>query len=91
MLEAVLGHEPGGLAVADSRVVDDRVEDTGGVDLLGQRSGARDRGEVAWKRCGRPRDAGQRLLCARLIASVQDHLVAPANELFGRLAAEPVG
>ena len=47
-------------------------------------------GEVAWERCGRPWDAGQCLLCARLVASVQDHFVAPADELFGGLAAEPV-
>jgi hypothetical protein len=91
VLEAVLGLAPGGLAVADTGVVDDRVEDAGSVDQVGQRSGARDRGEVAWKRCGRPRDAGQCLLCARLVASVQDHFVAPADELFGCLATEPVG
>jgi len=30
-------------------------------------------------------------LCARLVASVQDHFVPFAGELFGGLAAEPVG
>jgi hypothetical protein len=30
-------------------------------------------------------------LCARLVASVQDHFVAVADELFGCLATEPVG
>jgi hypothetical protein len=91
VLEAVLGLASGGLAVADTGVVDDRVEDAAGVDQVGQLSGARDRGEVACKRRGRARDASQCLLCARLVASVQDHLVAPADELFGCLATEPVG
>jgi hypothetical protein len=50
VLEAVLGLAPGGLAVADTGVVDDRVEHAGDVDQVGQRSGARDRGEVAGER-----------------------------------------
>src|SRR6185369_16730383 len=90
VLEAVPGLNPGRLAVPDTGVVDDCVEGACGVDQVCQRSGARDRGEVARERRGRPRDAGQRLLCARLVASVQDHFVAAADELSGFLATEPV-
>jgi hypothetical protein len=91
MRQAVFSRNAPRLPIPDACVVDDRVERTEAVDLLGHIAGLRNAAQITDDDAFRSRHSGKRLFTPLLAARVQDRAMPLFDEELGRHLAQTVG
>src|ERR1700691_620223 len=91
MRSTVFRHDAARLSVADSRVMDDRIEGARSIHIFGHFASLSNARQVADDRCFRSRDSRHRLLPALLVAGMQnDAMSLLEQELCGN-STKPIG
>jgi hypothetical protein len=90
MSQSVFCNDAPGLPIADCGIVDNGVERTQPIHLLGHAASLRDAREITDHNGLRARNSGPRFLSPPLIPSMQNYVVPPLNHKLSRHFSQPI-